>query len=236
MLQSQFKKNVALLLLPLFFASTLVFAVFELSNVRSSVTHEDKVLFAQKFGDLNVSHGDYLYELRLIQEIQERILRSYPIGEGIPIRREREPTDLNEVGAGLCYDRSRMLYKAYSWLGFRARQTFLLFPYDQKGNRINSIFAFLSDETVSHAVVEVLTAKGWLVVDTNSPWVSNTTSDIPVSASDIIKRKTELKDIPWNYERYYIAIRGLLSRNGLFYPPYNRIPDVYWPDLLFSNF
>ncbi len=214
----------------------IIIACFKLTNVPSELSGAEISFFEQKIGHLKNDSEDYESELQVISKINIHILQLYPIGEGIPLSTSREPLDLDTHGTGLCYDRSRTLYKAYRWAGFEARQTFLMYPYDKSGNKINSILAFIAKETTSHAVVEVLTKNGWLVVDTNTPWISISVDGAPISASEITAQKGRLKNTPWNYDRDFVSIYGLLSRNGLMYPPYTFLPDLNWREFIIYNF
>jgi hypothetical protein len=213
----------------------ITFSCFKLTNVSPDISDAETSFFAKKIVYLKGGSRDYESELQVISKINNHILQLYPVGEGIPLGTSREPIDLDTHGTGLCYDRSRTLYKAYRWAGFEVRQTFLMYPYDESGNKINPIFAFFSKETTSHAVVEILTKKGWLVVDTNTPWISNSVDNIPISASEIRMQKDRFKDVPWNYDRDFVSIRGLLSRNGHMYPPYISLPDLNWREFIKYN-
>ena len=65
----------------------------------------------------------------------------------------------------------------------------------------------------SHAASDVLTVDGWVRVDSNEAWVS---VDGP----------------PPNPIHGGIAIIGLYSQHGQFYPPFAPIPDVSWRELV----
>ena len=84
----------------------------------------------------------------------------------------------------------------------------------------------------SHAVTEVKTSRGWMLVDSNVEWIALTRMNEPVNADDVGKHAIEFNDLPIAYKQPYWAIRGLYSRRGQLYPPYNYIPDVNWPDFL----
>jgi arylamine N-acetyltransferase len=70
--------------------------------------------------------------------------------------------DLYEAKRGLCYDRSRAIEKVLSHLGFEVRHAAV---YSTK--KTGRLAAFLTPKTQSHAVTEVKTEHGWLVIDSN---------------------------------------------------------------------
>lgn len=86
----------------------------------------------------------------------------------------------------MCYDRSRTLDKALTYMGFKARYVFLLYRKD-----------FPLFETLirrghpSHAVTEVKTSRGWLYVDSNQAWIAVNRAGQPRGAGGIWKHFDE---------------------------------------------
>lgn len=166
-------------------------------------------------------------EISLIRLAQKKIFKLAPLGEAIPNDQPREITDLLKYGSGLCYDRSRSLDKTFSYLGFKSRHVFLLF----KGNR--SFFsAIFQKYQGSHAVTEVKTSRGWMFVDSNTPWIAITRSGEVVNADDVWKRFDEFDNPPEYLKANWWAIRGLYSRGGRKYSPYIPFPELNWPTFL----
>ena len=90
----------------------------------------------------------------------------------------------------------------------------------------------------SHAFTEVLTQKGWMVVDSNDRWISIDSKNNPVSIAQIKLSAEGAADFAWSqippnkkYMNPFIFVYGLYSRHGQFYPPYNFIPDVNYREL-----
>ena len=117
----------------------------------------------------NLSELQYEDELSLIKKIQSRLLEISPKGEiGIPHNQERRPKDLFQFGEGLCYDRSFTLELIFKKIGFSTRHVGL---FEDIPNQ-NSILDLTQKGISSHAITEVKTKKGWLIVDSNKNWLA----------------------------------------------------------------
>jgi len=81
-------------------------------------------------------------------------------------------------------------------------------------------------------VTEVKTSRGWLVVDSNLPWISVAVDGSPVDADHIHFQVDLFKSLPEYWNRPYWAIRGLYSRRGQFYRPYIPYPQLNWYDFI----
>jgi hypothetical protein len=163
-------------------------------------------------------------EISLIRQGQEKIFKLAPFGKAIPDYRPREVADLLEYGSGFCYDRSRSFDKLFSYLGFETRHVFILFKEDR------SFFsALFRKKQGSHAVTEVKTSRGWMYVDSNTPWIAITGSGEVVDADDVWKRFDEFDNPPPYLNQPWWAIRGLYTRGGRKYPPYIPFPEMSWP-------
>jgi hypothetical protein len=177
----------------------------------------------------------YRDELGYIVSVQRSVLNVAPNNDGLPFNQEREPKDLYEAKTGLCFDRSRVIEKILRYSGFETRHI-SIYSTVSTGSAIKSL---ITPGVSSHAVTEVLTRDGWLVVDSNDPWVSTDKDNQPVPI-ELIQRS--LKDsIPmhWSaepptdiYVRPFTFIYGLYARHGRYYPPYNIVPDVHYGELV----
>ena len=202
------------------------------TNVSTDVTSSDSHAFENALG-LKTPAGRMAYddEIALIKSVQQRVLTRVPVGEPIPDFQEREPADLLQLGTGLCYDRARTYDKAYTWLGFEARHVYILYPeHPVTGEALSFVRAMLTYRTGSHAVTEVKTSRGWLVVDSNSAWVSVADDGSPVDADHLARESARLPGIPAYFNRPFWALRGLYSRRGQLYKPFLPYPDVNWRD------
>jgi len=179
---------------------------------------------------------DYAAQLRFIGAVQAAVLAIAPgAGDGLPFDHTREPKDLLEAGSGLCYDRSRAIEKVLRSAGLETRHL-ALFAIPEGGSALD---ALLKPGVDSHAVTEVLTRAGWLVVDSNHHWLSLDAAGRPVSIATIARTARGKSAVDWRqpppagiYNRPFVSVIGLYSRHGRFYPPYDRIPDVNYGELL----
>jgi len=171
----------------------------------------------------------YQDEIAMIALVQARVLAASPLAAGIPKGQPREPADLLRAGGGLCFDRSRAIEKALAALGFQTRHIALY----------RDLEALVLPGVGSHALTEVRTAEGWLLVDSVSPWLGLDEAGQPVSAA-----RARLGDVRWGMplptsggtellaRPGFLFVRGLYSRHGQFFPPYWPFPDIAWRDFL----
>lgn len=177
-------------------------------------------------------------EISFIKGVQDSVLSVAPANTGLPRGGEREPKDLYLARTGLCFDRSRVIEKILTRHGFRTRHIFLYSVKDRGALR-----AFFTPGVFSHAVTEVQTERGWLVVDSNDRWVSLDRSGNPRSMDELQNAAKGGAMIEWESSPPLIYsdiaptvfVYGLYSRHGEFYPPYNLIPDVNYGELI-ENF
>lgn len=237
------------LFLLMFIASA---AVLFIQNVPKAITREDRnyieKILTQNGTDIaklkQDALKDFTNEIRTIRTVQSSAFITAPKVELIPYRHEREPKDLFTTDAAYCGDRARYIDKALRYLGFDTRYASL---YQNRPQRsfLSTILTKTSTHDVdSHALVEVKTSKGWLIVDTRRHWISLSAAMQPISLRAL--RDKQLSYFEWSYnqeeswplldENYYI-IYELYSRHGLFYAPYTKyIPDIHWPGFIKHNF
>jgi hypothetical protein len=104
--------------------------------------------------------------------------------------------------------------------------------------------ALLTPGTSSHALTEVLIQKGWMAVDPDIPWIG-LTNDLTVVSVRALQENAG-KDYVWHnlaktdhndiLKSDFSYVVGLYSRHGRFYPPYNPIPDINYPQFIFNIF
>ncbi len=197
------------------------------TNVSTDVTPSDRQIFAEIGIVKPAAPLSFEQEIALIRKVQSAIFIRAPLGDGIPEYEEREPADLMRAGHGLCYDRSRSFDKAFGYLGFEARHVYLL--YKENRSFLGALFHYGQP---SHAVTEVKTSKGWLFVDSNTPWVALSRNGEPVNADDVWHRFDEFENAPKYLRDPWWAIRGMYSRKGHLYAPYLPFPEFNWVDFL----
>lgn len=222
------KRSLSTWLLVIFLVMNVSLAF--VTNVPTNVTESDISVFRAIFG-LKKPEGllTYAQEIELIRSVQELIIDRVPIGEPIPEYSDREPADLIRQNSGLCYDRSRTFDKVFMWLGFESRHVYILYlKHPETGEAISFIRALFTKGIDSHAVTEVKTSKGWVMVDSNNKWISLSANGLPINVDHLHEQQAQLPEIPAYFNRRYIAIRGLYSRRGQFYRPFIPYPQLNW--------
>ena len=205
------------------------------SQVDNSLTEEDYVYIKKFLKEHNVQPFQtdlgYTEEIRYIIAIQQAVLKRTPLENVINHYTEREPKDVYLAQAGACYDRSRVIEKILKTAGFLTRHI-SVYSLAKTGSTLKTLFL---PGIQSHAVTEVKTEKGWLVVGSNNPWIGLDQENNPVSIS-AIQDSLGNEAIRWRegllskmhpiFKKPFTFVYGLYSRHGKFYPPYNDIPDI----------
>jgi hypothetical protein len=218
-------------------------------NVPKTISEEDMVYIHKivqeqgyDWGDL-LAHDDFIAEIEDIRAIQKAVLILTATQKQVPNNRTRDPKDLYELRYAQCSDRSRVIDKMLRAAGFKTRVASLYITANT-GSAIQAILSNNKDLVRSHAMVEVLTSRGWMMVDTNDAWVGLDQDMQPVSLEEwYIKVEQGNPDIwhasnqgriYWLLEDSFTFVYGLYARHGYFYPPYNAIPDVNWAELRYN--
>lgn len=198
--------------------------------VDNSLTDADRRYIPKYLENIDVPprHASYAEQLDFIRSVQRAVLRIAAGNAGLPPGQKREPKELYEAGTGLCYDRSRVIEKILRYAGFRTRHV-SVFSTAETGSAVR---ALVTPGVGSHAVTEVLTRKGWLVVDPNVAWVATDAGGRAVSMREI-QAAVDGAAIEWSakppaeiYLKPFALVYGLYSRHGQFYPPFNFVPDI----------
>lgn len=221
----------------LFFLA-LVAAALYYHRVDNSLTEEDREAIGRILREGKVEPisgpGSYEREIRYILDVQRAVLGAAPGNAGIPFDGKREPRDLLAAKSGLCYDRSRTIEKILRHSGFETRH---IAVYSTETTR-SPFRSLISRGVSSHSITEARTSRGWLVVDSNDPWVSLDRGGDPVPICGI-RADVGRGEIPWGrpfpsdiYGKPFTYVYGVYSRHGRFYPPFNPVPDVNYRELL----
>ena len=197
-----------------------------IANVPTNLGVADVAVFKNNLNFTPLQHPKtFSDEIVAIKTIQQRVFAVAPVGAGIPDFEPREPSNLIKKREGMCFDRSRMLDKAFDYIGLPARHVYLLYRQDR--GFWSAMFHYGHP---SHAVTEVKTSKGWMFVDSNMEWIALTRDGQVVNADDVWKRANEFDGMPVYLKDPWWAIRGMYSRKGQLYPPYIMFPDFNWTD------
>ena len=231
------KQFVLIALTMLILTTALLLSYHEVDN---SLTHEDRQYIPLYLSDIAPlpENPSYLDELNFIIAVQLSVLKRAPRNEGLPLGQKREPKELYIAKSGWCYDRSRVIEKILRFSGFETRHI-AIYSTEKTGSTIGSL---MTPGVSSHAVTEVSTRNGWLIVDSNAAWISTDKNNQPLPIDRIGRSIENAVPIDWQkeppadiYTRPFAYVFGLYSRHGLFYPPYNAIPDINYGEFL-QNF
>jgi hypothetical protein len=211
----------------------VIVALSFITNVSTHVTKSDEAVF-RTILKLEKPAGPLTYaqEIALIRSVQALIFDKVPHGEAIPDYSNREPEDLFKESSASCYDRSRTYDKIFSWLGWQTRHVFILYPEHPVTGETQSYVRsfFTKGPNNTHAVTEVKTSKGWVMVDSNSKWISIAANGLPINVDQLHEQQAHLPGMPNYFNKPYIAIRGLYSRRGHLYRPFIPYPELNWVD------
>jgi hypothetical protein len=210
-------------------------------EVPLAVTTRERVLLMEKLHAAGLPLPPkpperYADQLQLIRLVQDFVLNEAPAMTPIPFGQSREPDALFAAKSGHCADRSRAIEKTLRLMGLPVRHVFLLIRRADE----SYLQPLLTSGRDSHAVTEVLTEKGWLIVDSNDRWLTLDKAGMPVSATMLERHaysNAEWAELAPNeiYFTKVTAIYGLYARHGTFFPPYNALPDINLSELV-QNF
>ena len=209
--------------------------------VDNSLSDDDKQYIPKYLVDIDPlkENPQYKDELKYIIAVQHSVLNIVSGFMQVPHGEKRETKELYVVKSGLCYDRSRVIEKIVRYSGFKTRHI-AIYSKEKTGSAFKSL---ITPGTPSHAITEVLTKNGWLVVDSNAAWVSVDSNMQPVSIDTMQQSIENSSSINWSqdppfdiYEKPFINIYGLYGRHGNFYPPYNFIPDIHYGEFMRNFF
>lgn len=223
-----------------FVATIAIVAILYAHAVSNEVTDADRESVGKYLSEsVQIEPAaDLSRDIEFIRKVQDSVLTVAPVNKGIPYGEPREPKDLLEAKQGLCFDRSRVIEKILMSYGYETRHIFI-YSTKRTGSAVRS---FITPGVPSHAVSEVWTANGWLVVDSNDRWISLDADGNPKEMEEIAAASGPGGGIEWKeeppkiYKELYplTFVYGLYSRHGEFYPPYNPIPDVNYGELLYN--
>lgn len=210
-------------------------------SVDDSITEDDieyQKIIAQEFKIGNYN-GDTTFTKQIgrIRAVQNAIQAIAPSYKGIPTKQLRSIKQVYLAGYGACYDKSYVIEKMLRIDGFTVRHVSLYF--DKEGNGfLSTFFKFGSP---SHAVSEVLTSSGWVLVDPLVPYVGVTNNNKALGVEDIqhlINERNLDTVMPvamqGNYANPFYFMYGMYSRNGYLYPPYLPIPDYHIRQFMYN--
>jgi hypothetical protein len=233
----------------LFYIILPVWLVFILFNRKPSVSEEDQVYLNKFLSEwhLNIPeasiHATEASELSFISQLDHCIVCS--IGhQRIQSSHFGNVRYYYEQRRGECYDRAVLLEKLLEYTHFQYRH---IFAYYRNDNSACTFMDFLKKGTESHALTEIKTKDGWMVVGTNADWIGVDNKGRLLSLRDVQKLVEEthtvnLKQKPtmgtdfWELHPKFKYVYGVYSRKGEFLKPNIRIPQINFSMLLSGAF
>ena len=217
--------------------SALLLGLVYLHNVPKKVSQKDKQALAEIFKTPVVVAEDLSFDEQIayIDLLVNELHDNFALLSPIAYHEKREPIDLLANGGGFCYDFSRSIEKQLIFSGFETRHVAVYLRKDNFWSTISSKGVY------SHALSEVYTKKGWLIVDSNEPFYAQTVNGEVYSFEALKKSETLPKwklqihpELAPFYTPQIEFVYGLYSRHGRFYPPYNFIPDYNFSELFYN--
>lgn len=210
-------------------ASLCAILILSFTNVSKDLTDEDIKSLGLLPWHHRTNEKSFQHQIETIKHVQSSVFSMVEFAEGVPIGSEREVRHIVNAGKGLCYDRSWLIEKILNANKFRTRHVFVL-------ENLNDSF-FLSITSLrarSHAVTEVETVKGWLIVDSIDQWISLDDSGNPVDFSELSEKIGTLKRVPEFFKTHHFYIYGLYSRSGMMFKPLLPVPDFNIFEILYN--
>jgi hypothetical protein len=222
-------------------------------NKKPVVSQDDKV-FIQKFlkdwqmeADPLVPHSSFENEVLFLQKIQRKVVSDIK-------HKVISPEHFGVVNyyytnrVGECYDRAVLLEKLMDYFNFKYRHVFIYYVRENGQLKVTEPGDFLKAKTNSHALLEVKTSRGWMVMDSNTDCLGLSKSNEPMTMSDfryLLKNKKpiDLKYSPtvgdisfWVKYPNLKFVYGVYSRKGQFLKPRLPlpIPSVNFRMLLYN--
>lgn len=243
----------------LFILSALLFVLFLYGN-KSVFNSQVDIQYIQKFvkdWQLNPNvqsvHQNFETEINFIHALQESVVLNVK-SEEIALSCFGDVPYYYKNLKGLCYDRAVLMEKILSYYGFSFRH---IYAYFGKNGEMPSKLSIFKKGLASHALFEVKTKKGWMVMGTNADWIGITNKNEVLTIKEL-REKAKLGTLDLKYKEHTIDpfwkvsganfrfIYGLYSRHGNFFSNSNMksssiLPNIpllpdYNSRMLFYNF
>ncbi len=219
----------------------LMVAVFLSANgVDTTVTDQDREIIAKLGVDDSCGqiddHGD---EMECISQVQAAIYERYPSTRDAFVKgvTDHRVADYDARGYGSCYDRATFIEQALRHYGFDVRRVAI---FKSQSSPLN----YLKPGIRSHALSEVKTSKGWMVVESIDPLLGVDRRGRIYTMGDIRQglREGSIDDdtfglaIPEDFfDGEFVYVYGLHSRHGYFFEPHLPVPEIDWAHFGFGR-
>ena len=190
-------------------------------------------------------HASFEKEIEFIRSVQDSVVS----------RIKHQEIEQNQYGNvrfyyqnryGFCYDRVILMEKIFLYFNFNIRHVFVYYSEDTGTPEETTLSHFFKKGTGSHALTEVKTSKGWMVIGSNADWMGVDEKGQPFTIRELKKNLYQTGVVPlteqplhgmnfWEQRApRFRYIYGVYSRHGHFLPPYNAVPDYNFRMLLYN--
>ena len=214
-------------------ALLVLMALLMANGVDTAVTDDDRVVIAGLEVDEQCRDIDgFDAELKCVAAVQNSVFERFPstkdaFQKGITGHRAR---DYAERGYGSCYDRATLIEQALRHYDFEVRRVALYERQDRPWN-------YLKPGIRSHALSEVTTSRGDMVIESVEPMIGVDEDHDVYAIADVreglhggeIDDQTFGVDVPENFfDGDFVYAYGVYSRHGYFFEPHIPVPEVDW--------
>jgi hypothetical protein len=146
---------------------------------------------------------------------------------------------------GFCYDRVILMEKIFLYFNFDVRHVFVYYTENTGTPEEASFSHFFKKGTGSHALTEIKTSKGWMVIGSNADWIGLDPTGRPFTIKGLKETLYKTGVVPlkrqplygicfWTRQPRFRYVYGVYSRHGGFLPPHNAVPDYNFRMLLYN--
>jgi hypothetical protein len=224
-MKRSFKKRNALLIFIGFFLFVVIY-----NNQTVTVNQQDKQYLQLFLNDWNIHqtpkevHQSFESEVSFISRVQDSVIAQVH-HQNVPHQDFGNVAYYYSDKKGQCYDRAVLLEKFFTYYHFPFRHLYVYFNDNGIGP---TKLDFFKKSLTSHAITEVKTSKGWLIVGCNSNWLGLDSSGNPMTIAELRKhivsntlylKKPATMGQPsfWTLHNDFRFIYGIYSRHGDFF-------------------
>jgi hypothetical protein len=186
-------------------------------------------------------HASFDKEIEFIRSVQDSIVANIQ-HKGIQEAKFGNIQCYYQNRQGMCYDRVVFMEKILDQFNFKYRH---LFVYYLENNKEVALWDLFRKGTGSHALTEVKTSKGWMVIGSNADWMGIDSNKQPFTIYKLKSALYKTGVVPlneqplhgvnfWKQHPRFRYVYGVYSRHGGFLPPHNAVPDYNFRMLLYN--
>ncbi len=227
-------------------AVTILVAVGFLVNKRPDVTENDRIFinaFMKEWGlpqDPAMVHQSFENELAFIRTMHNQVI------DGIVHSYVKSLDSFGSVELyyrkrqGFCYDRTVLIEKILDHYDFKYRHVYAY--YSSRSDKTSFADLFRKG-TYSHALTEVKTKRGWMLIDGNEKWLGIDQAGNLLTMKEVGELNRQHQKTPMKLEgpqtllinvHSFQYLYGVYSRHGNCFAPRIGVPDVNFRQLLYN--